>query len=233
MKKKEVFWGLLFILAAVLIIMNHFGFFEGIGMYEIVATVILSGIIIKSILNINFWGILFPLAVICIIFADQWNITDFTPWPALLSALLFSLGLSMIFKRPSLWVYHYHHHHHMHRSNIINEQDSNDINISTSFGASMKYVNSDNFEKANISCSFGDVKVYFDNVIISSGKADIYLDVSFGNAELYIPKTWKVINNVQVFLGDMGEKNRSDNSDSPVVTIHGNISFGNAKILYI
>lgn len=232
MKKKDVFWGLLFILAAALIIMNQFGFFVGTSMFELVATVILGGIIIKSITRINFWGILFPLAGICIIYADEWNIPDFTPWPVLLTALLCSIGLSMIFKRPNIWAFHSHCNND-YSSNVINEQDDKVIFCSASFGESMKYVNTDNFEKANIKCSFGELKVYFDNALIPSGKADIYLDVSFGEAVLFIPKTWRVMNDVHVFAGDMGEKNRNVATDSPVVTIHGNISFGAAQIIYV
>lgn len=236
MKKKEAFWGLLFILAAMLIIVNQFGFFEDISMFEIVATVILAGIMIKSMLKINFWGVLFPLAFIGIIYADELNITRFTPWPALLTALLFSIGLSLIFNRHNQWSYHFHNHNHNHNMfnhNVVNEQDDNIISCSTNFGESIKYVNTDNFEKANIKCSFGSVKVYFDNALIPSGKADIYLDVSFGDAQLFIPKTWKVVNEVQIFLGDMGGNYRNIKSDTPIVTIHGNISFGDAKIIYV
>lgn len=232
MKKKDVFWGIIFIVAAVLIIINQFGFFAEISMFEIVATVVLIGIIIKSIRSINFWGILFPLAVLCIIFDKQWNITEFTPWPALLTALLLSIGLSLVFKRTSWCGYHFHHDNEF-GSTIVNEQDDNVINCSANFGESMKYVNSDNFERANIKCSFGEVKVYFDNALIPSGKADIYLDVSFGEAQLYIPKTWKIVNNVHVFLGDMNDNNRNASSVAPVVTIHGNINFGDVEIIYV
>ena len=63
-------------------------------------------------------------------------------------------------------------------SNVVNEQDGKSIDCTTSFGECIKYVNTENFERANIKCSFGDVKVYFDNAKIPSGRADIYLDVS-------------------------------------------------------
>lgn len=235
MKKKEIFWGMLFILAAVFIIMNQFGFLAGVSIFEIVLTVILGGIIIKSIMHLNFWGILFPLAFLCIIYADELNITKFTPWPALLTALLLSIGLSMIFQKQCCHMHHFHHNHHEANfsSNVINEQDDNIVNCSANFGECLKYVNSDHFERANVSCSFGEVKVYFDNAQIANGKADIYLDVSFGNAELYIPRNWKVINDAHAFLGNIDEKNRNNNTDAPVVTIHGSISFGNAEIIYV
>lgn len=236
MKKNNFFWGLLFILAAVLILLNQFGFFAPIGMFEIVVTVLLVGIMVKSIFCLNFWGILFPLAFICIIHAETLNLKEFTPWPALLTAFLISLGLSLIFKRERFFVFHHHHHHRdddMFSKRIINEKDDSRVECSISFGESMKYVNTDNFESAHIRCSFGEIKVFFDNAQIPSGKADIYLDVSFGDAQLYIPKSWHVISKVNVFLGDMSEKNYNLGNDSPVVTIHGNISFGDAKIIYV
>lgn len=231
MKKKDVFWGLLFLLAAALIIISQFGFFPGVGMFELVVTVILGGIIIKSIMSINFWGVLFPLAFIGILFDEQLGITEFTPWQILVTALLLSLGLSLIFKRPG-FVFSIHHNHEF-NSSVINEQDDNVVSCSVSFGDSIKYVNTTNFEKANIKCSFGDVKVYFDHAEIPSGNADIYVDVSFGEAVLFIPRSWKVVNRVQVFLGDMSENHKSESLDSPVVTIHGNVSFGDIQVIYI
>jgi len=204
----------------------------------------------------NFWGILFPAAIISIIYAKEWGITDFIPWPALLTALLCSIGLSMIFKKSGRWTcfghdwnhdwnhdwkkewnqdqnHDWNHNNGVFSSNVVNEEDDSVVYCSANFGECMKYVNSNNFERANIKCSFGEVKVYFDNALIPSGKAEIYLDVSFGDAVLFIPKTWKIKNDVHIFLGDMGEKNKNIGSDSPVVTIHGNISFGDASIIYV
>jgi predicted membrane protein len=233
MKRKEVFWGLLLIIAAVLIILNQFGFFAGISMFELVVTVFLAGIIIKSIQWFNFWGILFPLAFLGIIYADELKITDFTPWPILVTALLLSIGLSLIFKKGHFgWTYHSDAGSSF-GSSVINDQDDKVVNCTTSFGENIKYVNTDQFERANIKCSFGETKVYFDNAKIPSGKADIYLDVSFGEAVLYIPRTWKVVNDIHVFLGDADNRNNNVGAEAPVVTIHGNVSFGDAKIIYV
>ena len=51
-----------------LIIMNQFGF-AGVSIFDIVVTVIMIGIIVVSLKRINFWGILFPLAIIVIIYS--------------------------------------------------------------------------------------------------------------------------------------------------------------------
>lgn len=231
MKRKDVFWGLLFILAAVLIIVNQFGFFTGISVFDIAFTVLLVGVIIKSIMYLNFWGILFPIAFLCIIYAEPLNITDFTPWPVLLVALLFSIGLSLLFQK-QCWG-HLVFHHNNTCSSTRSELDENVVNCYANFGECIKYIDSTNFERADIKCSFGSVKAYFDNAQIPSGNADIYMDVSFGDCVLFIPKTWKVVNDVNVFLGDMKEHGRIIDSASPTVTLHGNLSFGDAKIIYV
>ena len=251
MKKKDIFWGLLFVLAAVFIIIDRLGYFPQIGVFKIVVTIILLTIILKSLVHVRFGGILFPIAILCIIYADQWNITALTPGPVLGTALLATIGLSMIFKKNDNWCHrgHWNHEHWNHgnwRHNnwdkddngehfdkVINEPDENVVNCSVSFGSSMKYINTDNFEKANIKCSCGAMKVYFDKAVVSSGHAQIYLDISLSGVELYIPKTWNIVYDVNTTLGAIDEKNRKTESDSPVVTIKGNISLSGVEIIYI
>jgi predicted membrane protein len=221
------------ILAAVLIIMNQFGFFAGVSIFDIVVTVIMIGIIVVSLKRINFWGILFPLAIIVIIYSEELMLTNFTSWHILLTAFLISLGLSLVFNKSGLFWIHINRKNSF-SSNVVNEQDGKSIDCTTSFGECIKYVNTENFERANIKCSFGDVKVYFDNAKIPSGRADIYLDVSFGDVDLYIPRDWNVVNKTQAFFGDVDARmNNALNPDSPILTIHGNVSFGDAKIIYV
>lgn len=236
MKKRDVFWGLLFVVAAVLVIIDGIGYFPQIGFLKIALTVILAGIIIKSTMYLSFPGILFPMAFICIMYSEQWNIQALTPMPVLLTALLGSIGLSMIFKKNNLWLHHcwnHNHHHEEHFSEVINEPDGNVVSCSASFGSSMKYINTDNFEKGYIKCSFGAMKVYFDNAEIKSGNAEVYLDISFSGVELYIPKTWRVVLDVNTSLGGIDEKNRNHGSASPVLTIKGNISLSGVEIIYV
>ena len=234
MKKRNIFWGLLLIIASILIIVNKLGYFTEISVFTIIVTVILLGIMIKSVIYISFPGILFPAALICIMYAEQWNITNLTPWPVLATALLGSIGLSMIFKSHGHWDNHWCHKFEGEEfSEVINEADGNVINCAVSFGSSMKYINTDNFERANIKCSFGAMKVYFDNAIISSGNAEIYVDVSFSGVELYIPKTWNIVFEANSTFGGIDEKNRRTESSSPTVKLKGNVSFAGVEIIYV
>ena len=236
MRKRETYWGFLFILAAALILLGQFGLLKELNAFSVVISVLLGGIALKSLVNINFWGFLFPIAIICIIFSKEWNIEKFTPWPVLFTAFCLSVGLSLIFGKSHNFGGHSHHHSHHDSSfskNVIDHQDEETVKCTTSFGECIKYVNSDDFKRADIKCSFGATKVYFDHALIPSGKADIYLDVSFGEAKLYIPRTWNIFNDVHVFCGDAGVASKNLNPESPNVTIHGNVSFGDAKIYYV
>lgn len=237
MKQKNLFWGLLLILAAVMIIVNGLGFTTGVSALNIAASVVLGGILIDSVIRMNFAGILFPIAFLCIIYARPLGISQITPWPVLLTALFGSIGLSMIFGSHRKWEEKFHSFHtgggKDHFDQIINEEDDNVVTCDVSFGSAIKYVNAENFEKANLRASFGAMKVYFDNAQIPSGKAEINLDVSFAGMELYLPKTWKVVNNVHTSLGAVEEKNRRVEAESPVVTIRGNISFSGVEIYYV
>ena len=68
MKKERIFWGALFILAGIFLIISKLGFFPDVNVFSLLLTVFLVVVIVKSLLRLNFSGILFPMAFICIIY---------------------------------------------------------------------------------------------------------------------------------------------------------------------
>ena len=209
MKKEKIFWGLFFILAGMFLIVSRLGYFTEINIFSLVLTIFLIACMIKSVRHLNFAGILFPAAFLCIIYDEVLGITQITPWPVLGAALFASIGLSIIF----------HNRYH--------------LGHETTFGSSIKYVNSDDFSQANLSCSFGAMKIYFDNAVIQNDNAIIRLDVSFAGVELYIPKAWNVINKVDSTFGAVDEKNRNQSTGIPSVTLTGSASFSGVTIIYV
>lgn len=237
MKIRNWFWGLFFILGAALVIINQLGYLTGISLFSLLCTIFLIPIIIKSAMYLSFGGILFPLAILGIIYAEPLEITAITPWPILVAALLGSIGLSLIFHKS--W---YHHRwetsskkDHEHFEQIINDPDSNTVECRVSFGGSVKYVNTEDFRRGYFDCSFGAIKVYFDNAKIQAEEAEICLNVSFGGAELYIPKDWKIINNVNCSLGGIEEKNgrMMNTNGGKIVKLTGKVSFSGVEIIYV
>ncbi len=240
MKKRNIFWGLLFIIMAVMVIVNQLGMFVAVSMWGIAFAVLLVAIMIQSIIRLNFGGILFPLALLAIIFHEQLHIENLVPWPVLLTALLGTIGLSIIFKKNAVKI---HSHSGKHKKwnkswNIgeeedISEENGNVIHCDVSFGSGIKYINSEEFEKADIDCSFGALKVYFDNCKLKNSRGEIYVDSSFSGVQLYIPKTWQVIHNVESSFGSFEEKNHATPNGTDQIYISGDVSFGAVDIYYV
>ncbi|MBA2885410.1 LiaF transmembrane domain-containing protein [Clostridium beijerinckii] len=232
MKKERVFWGILFILAGIFMVISKLGYFPDINAFSLILTVFLVVIIAKSIPNLNFSGILFPIAFICIIYARQLGITAITPWTVLMAALFGSIGLSMIFHKHVNWIHH-NHVHEDYKFEKIDIEDEGNIIFRNSFGACIKYINTNEFEQADLNCSFGAMKVYFDNAVMSSENAIVRVNASFSGVELYIPRTWKVDNKTNVFLGSVDEKNRNNERSTNTLTLVGDVSFSGVEIIYI
>lgn len=97
-KGKNIFWGLLFILGAVFIVVNRLGYFQDISVLTVIFTIIVAGVLIDSIAHRSFGGILFSLAFLCILYDKPLGMEALTPWPVLAAALCGTIGLNMIFK---------------------------------------------------------------------------------------------------------------------------------------
>lgn len=232
MKKERIFWGCLFVLCAIALIIGKLGYFSDINAFSVTATILLVGIIIKSLFTINFVGILFPIAFICIIYDKQLGITAITPWTVLLAALLGSIGLSIIFYKKSR-LYNKYSKWDSKEEVVIDIEDEGHIRFQTSFGESIKYINTDKFEKADLRCHFGAMKVYFDNALLHNGRGIVRLDASFAGIELYIPKTWTLDNKIGAHLSGVNEKNRSVGNTENILTLVGNLNLSGVEIIYI
>lgn len=232
MKKESVFWGVLFILAGIFLIISKLGYLPDINVFSLLLTIFLVVVIVKSLPRLNFSGILFPIAFICIIYSRQLGITAITPWTVLIAALLGSIGLSMIFHKNIKWINH-NHKCEDYKFEKIDVEDESFVGFKNSFGASIKYINTDKFEQADLNCSFGAMKVYFDNAVMSNEEAIVRITASFSGIELYIPKTWNVDDKTNVFLGSVSEKNRNNQTTTNNLTLVGDISFSGVEIIYI
>ncbi|ACO84089.1 LiaF transmembrane domain-containing protein [Clostridium botulinum] len=232
MKKERVFWGILLILGGAFLIISKLGYFPDVNAFSLLLTVFLVVVIVKSFLRINFAGILFPIAFICIIYDKQLGITNITPWTVLIAALLGSIGLSMIFHKRPKWI-NKKYNCEDYKFEKIDIEDESHVRFKSSFGASIKYINTDNFEKADFDCSFGAMKVYFDNAIMLNSSAIVRINASFSGIELYVPKTWNIDDKTNVFLGAISEKNKNDKTTTNTLTLVGDINFAGVEIIYI
>lgn len=225
MKDGRLLGGLFLTLSAIALIINKLGYFPYIDFF----TVFLVYIIIKSALEVDFSGILFPIALICITYDEQLGITAITPWTVLIAALLGSIGLSMIFNKYPKWARNWNSS----KFNTIDTEDESHIKLKTSFAGSIKYINTDKFEQADLKCSFGAMKVYFDNAVLHEGEGFVNIESAFSGIELYIPRNWTVKDISTTSFGAITEKNRNEGTADNILTICGCIDFSGVEIIYI
>jgi len=232
MKKEMVFWGILFILMGVFLIISKLGYFPNVNVISLLLTAFLVAVIVKSLVRLNFAGVLFPIAFICIIYDKQLGITNITPWTVLIAALLGSIGLSMVFHKHTKCV-NFKFDSEDYKFEKIDVEDESHVRTKNSFTSSIKYINTDNFEQADFNCYFGAMKVYFDKAIMSNDNAIVRINASFSGIELYIPKEWNVEDKTNVVLGSINEKNRNNQVTTNTLTLVGDIKLSGVEIIYI
>lgn len=233
MKSRNLFWGVFFILAAVAVILNQLGILAGVSLVNLIITILLIPIIIKSAKSLNFSGILVPLAIIGIIYSDELGIQKLTPLPILGSAIFLSIGLSFLIHPKHSTFEKDNKHEGFKDEESINETNKGEVNLFTKFTGSIKYINSSDLKNVNIDCSFGAMKVYFDNSKLQENEATVNLNVDFAGVELYIPKEWNVIDNVNCMFGGIEEKNNKGKTEDKKLILKGKVNFAGVEIIYI
>ena len=231
MKKDNVFWGVVLILAAVYIIINSFGFMPDVSVVRLGVSVICGVVFFKSLAGLEFGGMLFSLAILLILFDDQLGITEITPWPVLMAALLGSIGLNMIFGNRVMGL-----KKSKYGPSEFKEADyvsGDEIRIGGMFGAYKKNISSDNFTKASVSCRFGGMEISFDDAVIQSGSAVVRLNVFFSGVEFYIPQSWKVENRTEGMCGGFHEHRSHSSDEGPTIVFEGNVTFSGVEIYRI
>ena len=96
-KTRNIFWGILFLLGALALLLGKLGYLNGMGFWSVFISVILAGFLINGILRRSFGGILFSLAMLIIINDELLHMEAIAPWPVLGAALLGTIGLHFLF----------------------------------------------------------------------------------------------------------------------------------------
>lgn len=241
MKNKNVFMGVLLIAVAVFLILNQFGLITpGIGTGKLVMGVFFASLLVKGVREKNFFGIFFPIGFLWLIFDDVLGVHEISAGTTMIVALLLSIGFSYLFpqkqrleKKEMKWEEYENGDKVGEHQRVVEETTENSVYCSNTFGATTKYINSNNLQRATLDCSFGEIKAYFDNAVVQNPSVEICVHVSFGSVELYIPREWTVVQNANVFAGSVNEKNRNCSDGRPVVELVGEVNFGAVTIIYV
>lgn len=236
MKNRKIFWGIFFIVMAVIVIVSRLDILPNVSVFTFLATVIFGWVVIDGIRRRNFYEILFPIAFLCILYDEPLGIELLTPWTVLAAALFLSIGLTLLLGDKK------HHKHEIEfewnsNSNGIGKDSEQcggeSVRCENNFGAAIRYIHSDCFCKAHLENNFGTMTVYFDNAIIQGNIADVKVDNNFGEMILYLPKEWRIQNNLEHCFGGVNEHGKPIETSNATLCLHGDTSFGNVEIYYV
>ena len=246
MKTKKVFWGLFLILAGAYLIVSQMGYLPTVGVVRALLTIACAAVFIKSIACMSFGGMLFPLAIIAILYAKPLGIKMVTPWSILAAALLLTIGLNLLFggwkkkHRKHNWEHSHewkHEHEWEHEHEMFGSSESveagENIEIDTTFNGVIRYITTENFRYASIDSKFSGVKIYFQDAKGPTGSAVIDLDVMFSGIELYVPVNWQVINHLKGSFQGVNHKGKEPEEADTVLTLEGMARFSGVEVHYM
>lgn len=104
------------------------------------------------------------------------------------------------------------------------------------FGAETKYIKTANLERILLSCSYGELKVHFEKQVLNSKGTEIIVDGFCAGIELYVPKSWNVVQGkVKAFMGkvDFEDGIARNSNDSATAVINGNLRLCGVKVIYV
>lgn len=230
----KIFWGLLFVFAAVYMVVGKIWSLPDISIFSLALTVLFVSILVKGLRHVNFWEILFPIAFLCIIYDDFLGITALTPWTVLGAAFFGSIGLSMIFRPKNGTHVEMFHNNIDANGNVTSEQFTGErIRFENNFGSAIKYINSDNFLKGDFENNFGSMSIYFDNAMIQAPEAVVNVTNHFGETKLFIPKEWSIVNNIDHSFGNVKMRGRYEGTSTCMLVLNGEANFGEIEINFI
>jgi hypothetical protein len=240
----RIFWGLFFIAAAATVVLSALGILTfGVNIGWLILGLLLVAIFLHSLFSLHWFGVFIPAAAIVTILAkitDTLDITDSTIGAVWIAAGLLSIGFSVLFRsrrEPHHWRHAHatsHGRQYDKHERVINSKDDSEIFVDVNFGSTVKHVNTKDFKHANFKCSFGSITAYFDDADIKKDKAIIEISASFSGIELYIPKTWHIINSINSNLAGVQEKNSPHLGENPkTVTLVGQLNLSGVEIIYV
>jgi len=238
----RVFWGVLFLAAAGLVIATSFGWLSlfSMNIWWLILMIFLFIITIASLIHLNWFGVFFPAAGILTVLNSQNLLVNWNGQMVggiFATALLLSIAFSILFHHKGYrnWRREIGKHKFDDYSDVSESLDDEKVvAVRANMGEAIKYVNSKNLEKVLIECKLGAVKIYFDNAKIAGKELLVHINCSLGGVEMYVPKTWRVVSGLNAMAGGVSEKNRAElTADSPVVQLSGNANLGGVEIIYV
>lgn len=227
MKTQKLFWGLGFLLAATLIILDVVGVIPTllsaageVSVFSLILGLLLLSYALARLFKGKISAIFFPLAFIFMLFEKNIavlcglegdNIVN--NWLVLLVALLLHVGVTILL--PSRRMGRWHRRHTVHRENALS--------------SSTVYVNCNDFTPNTVSNKLGECTVHFQNVDSYRGGQTLTVSNDLGSMTINVPASWMVITDIDNSLGALDTPAQADNG-GPILYIKGDNNLGSLDI---
>ena len=235
-KGNRIFGGLCLIAIAILVMLNQMDLLGiGMGLGKLIIIIIAVAMLVNGVAHKSFFGVFCPVGLLYLLFQDDLGFPTLSLWTVALLVALFSIGFRAIFPKKMRDVERIDYGKSQinpPKQSVTDTDNDGYVICSNKFGSLAKYVNTRDFKGANISNAFGELKVYFDQAVIINSPVTISVDNSFGATTIYVPRSWNIKTNFNVFAADCKVEQPTRN-DGPEVYIGGNVNFGEVKVFYI
>ena len=247
MRKK--FWGVLLILAAIALVISRLGlkYSVPLGFWQVVGTLFFGAGLIEGLSKKKIGTSVFSIAFLLIIYQDQLNLRSVGSWTILGAALLITIGLNMTFKQRFQFWYEnvssgknyiiYGDDGKEEESKEYEEFTENEvgstIKVSSFLNTTSRYIQSQNLRRIDVKANLSDVNLYLDNAMLQDGHATIKVDVSLGDVNIYVPRSWDVNNSVDAFLADVKFVGMPSGEGTQNLKVEGSVRLGDVKVHYV
>jgi len=228
-RSSRVWQGIVVLLIAAVVLANQISDFAHIGVGSLIVIAIALLAIALCVARLKFAALPVPFAALYFVLQAPLDLPFIRLGILVLIAFLAYLGLKMLLPR-------------MRRRQRVEYGDSheedeqssdgNAPSLTVNFGSTKYRLRADALETARLHCSFGSMKLAFEEVELSANGAEAVVSCSFGTVKLFVPEHWQIVDQVNCSMGsvDIGKRFFRAAQDAPKLTLSGNVSFGGVEV---
>jgi len=241
-KWSRIIWGMFFIACGTLLVLHFADILnapEGITTWTIILSILFVPCLIEGLAKLNWFEIFFSAAFLVLVWQRPiYDAVGVRPgfWILMLTALLLSIGFTTLFgglgssntvvidgKRRKM--------KSKKGSSSKESYSGKDLYFKQKLAASEKYVRSENLSRVRIKNTLGSLELYFDSTTVSPEGLVIEVDNNLANLELYVPRDWKIIDQMENSLASFSTVGWDDGAFT-TVTLRGKNSLANLEVNY-
>lgn len=214
--------GILFLAVALAIVLSQLKVFPNLPIMLIVLTLLFGYGLLKAVVERHLFSGVFNAFALFIIYNHEYKFAPIDLWTSVLIGLLVYMGLSQFIKPKvySKWES---------GKKFVYKLSNND---SVMFGEKIKYLDDPMKNEYAFDCTFGSMKIYFNNPYMNSDTIYLRANVQFGEMMIFVPSQWRVENHISAFLGEVNSQ-RDVSPKQKTLILTGNVTFGEMQVIYI